>query len=132
MEDFIGVLMGWTAFIVYVGVIIVTVMGMWRLFEKAGQPGWASIIPIYNLYILLKLAGKPGWWLFMFLIPFVNVVLAIILMISVARSFGKDVGFAVGLVFLPFIFCPILGLGSAEYVGADGYVLLEEKHDDIV
>ncbi|RLD19667.1 MAG: hypothetical protein DRI69_07895 [Bacteroidetes bacterium] len=132
MEDFIGMLMGWTAFIVYLGVIIITIMGMWRVFEKAGQPGWASIIPIYNTYILLKLAGKPGWWLLLFFIPFVNIVLAIILMISVARSFDKDAGFAIGLIFLPFIFYPILGLGSAEYIGPDGYALIEERHDDIV
>jgi len=130
MEDFIGMLMGWTAMVVYIGVIIVTIMGMWRVFEKAGQPGWAAIIPFYNIYILLKIANKPGWWLLLYFIPLVNIVIAIIVMISLARNFEKDAGYALGLIFLPFIFYPILGLGDAEYVGEKEYSLLEEEEEE--
>ncbi len=132
MEDFIGILMGWTAFVVYFGVILVTIMGMWRVFEKAGHPGWACIIPFYNIYILLKIAEKPGWWLLWYFIPLVNIVVAFMVMISVARNFDKDAGYGIGLMFLPFIFYPMLGLGDAEYLGEREYSLIEESHDDIV
>ena len=93
---------------------------MWKVFEKAGQPGWAAIIPIYNLYIMTKIAGKPGWWVIMFLIPFVNLIFAIWLYNMVSKSFGKDEGFTAGLVILGFIFWPILGFGSAKYLGPFG------------
>lgn len=91
---------------------------MWKIFTKAGQPGWAAIIPIYNAYILLKIAGKPGWWLLLFFIPIVNLVIAIIVSIALAQSFGKGTGFGIGLFLLGFIFGPILAFGSAQYVGA--------------
>ena len=93
---------------------------MWKVFEKAGQPGWAAIIPIYNLYIMTKIAGKPGWWVIMFLIPFVNLIFAIWLYNMVSKSFGKDEGFTAGLVILGFIFWPILGFGGARYLGPFG------------
>ena len=132
MGDFMELFMGWTAMVVYFGVIIVTIMGMWRVFEKAGHPGWACIIPFYNIYILLKIAEKPGWWLLLYFIPLVNIVIAVMVMISVAKNFNKDVGYAIGLMLLPFIFYPILGLGDAEYMGEREYSLIEESHDDIV
>ena len=100
---------------VYFAILIVMVIAMWKLFSKAGQPGWAAIIPIYNAYVLLKVAGKPGWWLILFFIPVVNLVIAIITIFAVATRFGKGVGFGLGLLFLPFIFLPILGFGSARY-----------------
>jgi len=93
------------------------VVAMWKLFVKAGQPGWASIIPIYNWYILLKIVGRPGWWLILMFIPFVNFVFIILLLIDLARSFGKGGGFAAGLILLAPIFIVILGLGDARYVG---------------
>ena len=96
---------------------IATLIGMWKLFTKAGQPGWASIIPIYNTYILCKIVGKPGWWVLLFFIPLVNLIIAVILMVGLARSFGKGTGFGIGLVFLSFIFIPILGFGDATYQG---------------
>jgi len=103
--------------IVYVAVIVFYIVAMWRVFEKAGQPGWAAIVPIYNVYILLKVAGQPGWWLILYLIPLVNIVIEIIVQVSVATKFGKGGGFAVGLIFLPFIFYPILAFGDARYQG---------------
>ena len=90
------------------------VASMWKVFTKSGEPGWASIIPIYNIIVMLKIAGKPGWWVLLFLVPVVNLVIGIIAMAAVAARFGKGAGFVVGLIFLPFIFWPILGFGSAE------------------
>ncbi len=98
-------------------IAVLVIAGMWKVFAKAGEPGWASIIPIYNTYVLLKIAGKPWWWLLLLFIPFVNFVILILAMISLAQAFGKGTGFALGLIFLSPIFIPILGFGSAKYVG---------------
>jgi hypothetical protein len=98
-------------------VIILVIASNWKVFSKAGQPGWAAIIPIYNVYVMCKVAGRPGWWLLLFLIPLVNFIIAIILNVDVAKRFGKGVGFAIGMIFLSFIFWPILGFGSAQYQG---------------
>ena len=103
--------------IIYAAVIILIVAAVWKVFTKAGKPGWASIIPIYNLIVLLEIAGKPIWWIILLLIPLVNFVIAILVYISLAEKFGKGVGFALGLVFLPFIFFPILAFGDATYRG---------------
>jgi uncharacterized membrane protein len=103
--------------ICYFAVIILLIAAMWKVFSKAGHPGWACIIPIYNLYIMCKIAGRPGWWVLLMLIPFVNFIIAIILLVDISKSFGKGVGFALGLLFLGFIFWPILGFGSAQYQG---------------
>jgi hypothetical protein len=75
------------------------------------------IIPIYNWYILCKIVGRPGWWVILLLIPFVNFIVGIVLCIDLAKSFGKGVGFGIGLVLLSVIFFPILGFGSAQYQG---------------
>jgi len=103
--------------IISLAIVVLMIAAMWKIFTKAGQPGWASLIPIYNLYVLCKIAGRPGWWLLLMLIPFVNFIIIIILCIDLAKSFGKGVGFGLGLAFLGFIFCPILGFGSAQYQG---------------
>jgi hypothetical protein len=97
--------------------ILLMVASMWKVFSKAGQPGWAAIIPIYIVYVMCKVAGRPGWWLLLMLIPIVNFIIAIILNVDIAKRFGKGVGFAIGLLFLPFIFWTILGFGSAQYQG---------------
>jgi hypothetical protein len=106
--------------LVYIAIYVVEVIGMWRAFEKAGQPGWAAIIPFYNFYILCKIAGRPGWWWILLIVPIVNIVIWIIVSIDAAKAFGKTGGFGIGLALLPFIFWPILGFGEARYVGADG------------
>ncbi len=95
--------------------IVVQIAAMWKVFEKAGRPGWAAIIPIYNVYILLKVAGKPGWWLILMLIPLVNIIVAIIVSVSVAENFGRGALFGIGLAILGFIFYPVLGFGDAQY-----------------
>lgn len=111
MDEGIGILF----WLIYLAFIIFIIASVWKVFEKAGQPGWAAIIPIYNLYIILKIVGRPGWWLLLFLVPLVNFVIAIIVDIDLAKSFGKSAAFGLGLVFLGFIFFPILGFGDAQY-----------------
>ena len=96
-------------------IVIVVLAGMWKAFAKAGQPGWACIIPFYNAYVLCKIAGRPGWWFLLMFIPMVNLVIIIIVSIDVAKRFGQGAGFGIGLALLGFIFWPILGFGSAQY-----------------
>ena len=96
------------------------VTAMWKMFEKAGQPGWAAIVPIYNYVIILRMVGKPEWWVLLFLVPLLNIVIAILVYLELAKSFGKGAGFAVGLIFLGIVFFPILGFGDARYVGPGG------------
>jgi Family of unknown function (DUF5684) len=97
---------------------VVMIAAMWKIFTKAGQPGWASIIPIYNFYVLCKVVGRPGWWVILMLIPFVNFIIVIIVCIDLAKSFGRGVGFGIGIIILGIIFLPILGFGDAQYQGA--------------
>tara|TARA_R110000868_G_scaffold226872_1_gene479784 strand:- start:315958 stop:316350 length:393 start_codon:yes stop_codon:yes gene_type:complete len=103
--------------ILYLVFLIVILAGFWKMFAKAGQPGWAAIVPIYNAYIMCKIAGRPGWWVVLLLIPYLNLIFWIIVMLDLAKSFGKSIGFAVGMILLSFIFIPILGFGDAEYQG---------------
>src|SRR5438874_10034069 len=98
-------------------IALLLIVAMWKVFTKAGQPGWACIIPIYNLYIWCKIVGRPGWWVILMFIPIVNFVILIILSIDMAKSFGKGAGFGIGLAFLGIIFMPILAFGSATYQG---------------
>jgi hypothetical protein len=100
--------------------ILFEIASWWKVFEKAGKPGWAAIIPIYNAIVILQIAGRPVWWFLLYLIPLVNIVVAIIVMIDFAKSFGKGVGFAIGLILLGFIFIPVLAWGDAQYQGAAG------------
>lgn len=105
----------------YLAVMIFMIVCMWKVFEKAGQPGWAVLVPIYNLYVMLQIAKKPGWWILLMLIPLVNFVIMILMYIEIAKAFGKGTGFALGLMFLGFIFWPILAFGSDKYIwGEDG------------
>lgn len=101
----------------YLAIIVLVIAGFWKMFVKAGQPGWAAIIPIYNSYIMCKIAGRPGWWVILLLIPYLNLIFWIIILLDLAKSFGKGIGFAVGMILLSFIFIPILGFGDAEYQG---------------
>ena len=103
--------------ICYLAFTILIIAAWWKIFSKAGQPGWACIIPIYNLYVWCKIVGRPWWWILLMLIPFVNFVVLIILIIDLAKSFGKGMGFGIGLLLLAVIFFPILGFGSAQYQG---------------
>lgn len=95
---------------------IIMIAGMWRVFTKAGQPGWAAVIPFYNIYILLKIVGKPGWWLVLYFVPLVNLIVSIIVALELAKAFGKSQVFGILLVWLLSpIGVLILGFGSAQY-----------------
>ena len=102
---------------VFSAIGIFLIVCQWKVYEKAGKPGWASLIPIYNIVVLLEIVRKPIWWLVLMLIPVVNVVIAILIMIELAKVFGKDGGFTVGLILLPIVFYPILAFGDAQYIG---------------
>jgi len=106
--------------ICWLAVVIFLIAAEWKVYAKAGQPGWACIIPIYNIYILTKIAGKPGIWTLWCLIPVVNIVFVIWLYNILSKSFGHDEGFTVGLLLLGFIFWPILGFGKSKYLGPYG------------
>ncbi len=105
--------------IIWLAIAILMIVALWKVFVKAGRPGWASLIPIYNTYVFLKIAGKPGWWLIWLCIPVLNIIFGIIATLAFAEKFGKGAGFAVGLILLPIIFLPILAFGAAQY-GDDG------------
>lgn len=93
------------------------IVANWKIFTKAGKPGWASIIPFYNLYVLFEIVGMNGWLFLLLCLPIVNIVMMIILYINLAKAFGKGTGFIIGLIFLPNIFTLILAFGSAQYQG---------------
>ncbi len=101
--------------IIYLALIVFLIVTMWKIFTKAGKPGWASIIPIYNVFVMLDIAGKPAWWFLLFLIPFVNFIVGILVIAGIAANFGKGGGFVVGMILLPIVFYPILAFGSAQY-----------------
>ena len=99
---------------------VITIISYWKIFEKAGKPGWAAIIPIYNIIVLFEIIGKPIWWIFMFLIPCVNIVFAVWTVNLLSKSFGQSEGFTIGLLLLGFIFYPILAFGNYQYLGPAG------------
>ena len=103
--------------LVWCVVVIFEIAAIWIVFAKAGKPGWAAIVPIYNGIVILQIAGRPLWWFLLYFIPLVNIIIAIIVMIDFAKSFGKGLGFALGLIFLPIIFFPALAWGDAQYQG---------------
>ena len=113
----VGTVFGCFFFIFYIGVIVLIIAGMWKMFVKAGEPGWAAIIPIYNSIILLKICNKPIWWFILLLIPCVGIIFSIIILVELAKSFGKTPVYAVGMILLPFVFIPMLGFGKAQYIG---------------
>lgn len=98
--------------------LVLMVAAGWKIFEKAGKPGWAALVPIYNLIVMLDIAGKPTWWFVLFLIPGVSAIAAILVMLAVAQRFGKSSAFGLGLAFLGPIFAPMLAFSDAKYSAA--------------
>ena len=98
-------------------VAVFSIVIMWRIFEKAGEHGWAAIIPFYQNYVLFKITWGQGWLFLLLFLPIVNIVTCIITMIKLAKAFNKDGAFAVGLIFLNIIFLAILAFGEARYSG---------------
>ena len=114
--DGMGIL-GVIFLLAYLALMVFYIFVGWKIFEKANQPGWAVIIPIYNWVVGLQIIGRPIWWIILFFIPIVNVIVGIICILDLAKSFGKDTAFAVGLLLLGFIFAPMLAFGDAKYQG---------------
>lgn len=96
---------------------VVILVGMWKVYVKAGKPGWACIVPFYNSYCLFDMTFGNGWLFLLTFVPCVNFVMAILAYVKLAKAFGKGGGYAVGLIFLPVIFIPMLGFGDAQYLG---------------
>ena len=111
--------------------LILPMMGAWRVYEKANQIGWACLIPVYNFYILTKIVGKPDWWWLLLFIPFVNLIILIIVLNELSKSFGKSTEYTLGLLFLGFIFYPLLGLSHDEYIGPGGIKEEESSNQTI-
>ena len=109
---------GLVTWIILLAIIVFQIAAWWKVFEKAGKPGWAAIVPIYNIYVLIQIGGKPGWWIILCLIPIVNIIVILLVMLGVANNFGKGTLFGIGLFLLGVIFFPILGFGDDRYGGA--------------
>jgi hypothetical protein len=116
-EGGIGIV-GW---LFYIAVIVFMLITLWKVYVKAGKPGWASLIPFYNIIVMLEIVGKPWWYLLLMFIPVVNIVISIMVTLDTAKVFGKGSGFGIGLIFLPFIFYPILAFGEAKYQGVPAH-----------
>ena len=106
--------------LIQLAVIVMVIAAMWTVFTKAEEPGWAAIVPFYNIWVLCRLSGAGPLWFILAFVPLVNIVAFIYIPIQVAISFGKGAGFGIGLALLGVIFYPILAWGDAEYVGPGG------------
>ncbi len=98
---------------------------LWKIFEKAGKPGWAALVPVYNIVILLEIIDRPIVWLLYLFIPLANIYFSVLMTVELAKKFGKDTGFGVGLILLPMVFYPMLAFGETHYQGHG-----EKKYDD--
>lgn len=102
-------------------IAVIIIIAVWKIFTKAGEPGWNALIPFYNIYKLFKISMGNGWFFLMLFIPIANVVAAFLLAYNLARAFGKSTGFAVGLFLLQPVFMMILGYSNAQYLGPKGF-----------
>lgn len=114
------------AMVFAVALVILIFVSLWKIFVKAGKPGWAAIVPIYNLIVLLQIIEKPLWWIILFFLPLISLFIGIITNVELGKKFGKSVGFGVGLSFLPFVFLPILAFGDAKYRGQSNTMEIED------
>jgi hypothetical protein len=103
--------------VVWLAIVAVLIAAYWRVFAKAGRPGWASLVPIYNVVTLLHITGRSGWWILGMFVPLLNLFVVIRLVFELAGAFGRGIGFGFGLLLLSPIFVPILGFGGSHYVG---------------
>lgn len=102
---------------VQLALMVLVVVSFWKIFSKAGKPGWAAIVPIYNIVVYLQVVNRPIWWIILLLIPIVNIVVAIILTNDLAKSFNKGIGWTIGMLLLGVVFYPMLAFSSDPYVG---------------
>ncbi|MFA6184537.1 MAG: DUF5684 domain-containing protein [Candidatus Shapirobacteria bacterium] len=95
--------------------LILMLASAWKIFVKAGKPGWAALVPVYNMVVLLEIVGMPIWYIFLMFIPLVNIIIGLVVLLNLVKSFKKSMGFVLGLIFLPMIFYPILAFGKSRY-----------------
>lgn len=115
MEGYQAEGLGIVGVLLYLALIVFFIAVGWKIFTKAGKPGWAAIVPIYNIIVMLEIVNRPLWWIILMFIPIANIVVSIVLAVDLAKSFGKGLGYAIGLILLPIIFYPVLAFGSAQY-----------------
>ncbi len=106
--------------LISLAIMVFFIMVGWKIFTKAGQPGWAVLVPFYNIIVMLNIVGKPTWWIILYFVPIANFIIGIIVTLELAKVFGKSTGFGVGLLLLGFIFAPILAFGDATYTEPAG------------
>jgi hypothetical protein len=110
----------WIIVLIALVVVVLELAGLWKVYVKAGEHGWAVIIPFYNYWCMLRIVGRPGWWLVLYFIPIVNFIIFLVVVWDLVKSFSKSPGWFFGLWLLPFIFFPILGFGESQYAGPAG------------
>jgi uncharacterized membrane protein YoaK (UPF0700 family) len=113
----LAAIFGGASLLVALAVMVLVFVSLWKIFEKAGKPGWAGIVPIYNAIVLLEIVGRPLWWFILLLVPCVGFVVGILLCIDLAKAFGRSPAYGIGLALLSFIFFPMLAFSDARYVG---------------
>ncbi len=108
----------WLTFLAFgLGMAVLMIASMWKLFTKAGKEGWMSLIPILNVVVMCEIVGRPTWWVLLMFIPCANIIVAFLLAFDLAEAYGQGAGYGIGLVLLPYVFYPMLGFGSARYLG---------------
>lgn len=106
---------GMLGFIVSILVLAIVIAGLWKAFEKADEPGWAAIVPLYNLWVMVRISDNDWWWFLLFLIPIVQIIALIKVSVDVSEQFGQGLLFGIGLWLVPVVFWPLLGFGDYEY-----------------
>ena len=101
--------------LIYLAILVLYLVAMWKIYVKAGKPGWAAIIPIYNLIVLMEIVGKPMWWFILLLIPIVNIIVGIIVCIELAKKFGQPTWHVILMILVGFIYFPWLAFSDAKY-----------------
>ena len=102
--------------IIYLLIVVLLLVSMWKVYEKAGRQGWEGIIPIYNLYVMLQIINRPWWWLLiMIFVPIANIIFSIIALKEFLEKFGKGIGFTMATIFFPFITFPMLAFGDDQF-----------------
>lgn len=112
--DIINYIAGTYSFIFY-PIILLLAVSLWKIFEKAGQNGWAALIPFYNIFIFLRIIQKPWWWFILFFIPYLGFIWILWGWIRMAKRFGKSSLYGVAIVCLSVVFIPLLAFGKQEY-----------------
>jgi Family of unknown function (DUF5684) len=117
MEGLLSMATAAVSSVLWLGIVVLLIAAYWRIFAKAGRPGWASLVPIYNAVTLLHITGRSGWWILGMCVPLLNIFVFIRLVFELAGSFGRGIGFGFGLLLLSPIFVPVLAFGDSRYVG---------------